>query len=552
MSTVTHAFDPAGTNPLNRIVNEQHVITSVNSTDFHFIIPRKAPFFMDGVTFTFQNTDGSYRDLVEGVDYYYTNHFIDASKACAKSIAGSLTFLDKATAGVLRISYQTIGGIWTLDEAEILEIIANNTLNPRTTAWEQIVELPVRFPVVDHEWDLVDMVGATEIVEALELIAQTIAANTGGGLAAHVQNRSNPHEVTKTQVGLANVLDYPVATQAQAEGGSNGTTYMTPLRTAQAISAQVGNVVAVHADRNDNPHSVSKVQVGLGNVENLPLATNIIATAGTSHAHYMTPLMTATVVAIVRSELQAHAANTNNPHAVVKEQILLANVQNYSIASAAEAQAGDVNDRYMTPLRTKQAITALANSSIAAHTSDISNPHQVTKAQVGLGSVDNFATASQVEATNVNVNNRFMTPQRTAEAVTSQVGTAFQSHLNAVNPHNVTRSDVGLSDVLNYAVATQAEAQAGTVNNKYMTPTLVRDAILALGSSGSITAHLADVENPHQVTAAQVGATTLVQVNNLITAATADLVTRADFEDLRDQVTTSIAALAAAVAALMA
>lgn len=41
---------------------------------------------------------------------------------------------------------------------------------------------------------------------------------------------------------------------------------------------------------------------------------------------------------------------------------------------------------------------------------------------------------------------------------------------------SVTKSDVGLSDVLNYGIATQAEAEAGTSNVKYMTPLRVKQA----------------------------------------------------------------------------
>ena len=44
----------------------------------------------------------------------------------------------------------------------------------------------------------------------------------------------------------------------------------------------------------------------------------------------------------------------------------------------------------------------------------------------------------------------------------------------------LTKSDVGLSNVENYGVATRAQAEAGTANNVYMTPLRVKEAILAL------------------------------------------------------------------------
>lgn len=57
------------------------------------------------------------------------------------------------------------------------------------------------------------------------------------------------------------------------------------------------------------------------------------------------------------------------------------------------------------------------DNDLTAHINDESNPHGVTKAQVGLGSVDNFPTASQSEAEMGTSSNRFMTPLRTKQAI---------------------------------------------------------------------------------------------------------------------------------------
>lgn len=43
----------------------------------------------------------------------------------------------------------------------------------------------------------------------------------------------------------------------------------------------------------------------------------------------------------------------------------------------------------------------------------------------------------------------------------------------------VTKTNVGLGSVQNYGIATQAEAQAGTSNIKYMTPLRVKEAIIS-------------------------------------------------------------------------
>lgn len=60
----------------------------------------------------------------------------------------------------------------------------------------------------------------------------------------------------------------------------------------------------------------------------------------------------------VQTALDAHLADNNNPHGVTKTQVGLGNVQNYGIATQAEAEAGTVNNKYMTPLRTLELLNA--------------------------------------------------------------------------------------------------------------------------------------------------------------------------------------------------
>ena len=69
---------------------------------------------------------------------------------------------------------------------------------------------------------------------------------------------------------------------------------------------------------------------------------------------------------------------------------------------------------------------------------------------------------------------------------------------------------MGLDNVPNYAVATKAEAMAGTSNTTFMTPGRTLDAITALAVP---IAHLSDFNNPHRVSAAQVGAYTQTEIN---------------------------------------
>lgn len=51
----------------------------------------------------------------------------------------------------------------------------------------------------------------------------------------HINDKNNPHEVTKSQIGLGDIENYPLPSQAIAENGVNAARYMTPLRTRQGF-----------------------------------------------------------------------------------------------------------------------------------------------------------------------------------------------------------------------------------------------------------------------------------------------------------------------------
>ena len=102
--------------------------------------------------------------------------------------------------------------------------------------------------------------------------------------------------------------------------------------------------ITSHMENSENPHGVTKSQVGLGNVDNAKQAS--------------------------KTEFDSHTGNKANPHGVTKSQVGLGNVDNAKQASKTEFDS---------------------------HTGNKANPHGVTKSQVGLGNVDNAKQASKTE-----------------------------------------------------------------------------------------------------------------------------------------------------------
>ena len=96
----------------------------------------------------------------------------------------------------------------------------------------------------------------------------------------------------------------------------------------------------------------------------------------------------------VQDAIDEHVINKNNPHSVTKAQVGLSNVPNvvtndqtptYTVASA--------NTTLVSGEKLSVAFGKIAKaiSSLISHLANVGNPHSVTKAQVGLGNVDNTA-----------------------------------------------------------------------------------------------------------------------------------------------------------------
>ncbi len=86
-------------------------------------------------------------------------------------------------------------------------------------------------------------------------------------LAPHSSLRNNPHGVTKTQIGLDNVIN---ALQLVAANNLSDVANVTEARANLQImsSEEVNSLVQQHINDKSNPHNTTKAQVGLGNVQN--------------------------------------------------------------------------------------------------------------------------------------------------------------------------------------------------------------------------------------------------------------------------------------------
>lgn len=154
-------------------------------------------------------------------------------------------------------------------------------------------------------------------------------ATLGDVLYPHTSRTDNPHAVTKGQVGLSNVVNE--LQLIKSNNLSDVPDKAVARQNLEILSAdEVNQAVAEHADRTDNPHNVTKTQVGLGNVLNvsqLERAQNLADVPNKATARQNLGVLSS---GEVQQVIGNHVNDKENPHGVTKTQVGLANVQNWT------------------------------------------------------------------------------------------------------------------------------------------------------------------------------------------------------------------------------
>lgn len=210
----------------------------------------------------------------------------------------------------------------------------------------------------------------------------------------------------------------------------------TALTNAKAYTdGEVGSVaddLSTHTSNTSNPHSVTKSQVGLGNVPNVttnnqaPTYTQATTLANLVSGETLSTSFGKIMKAI--ADLISHLSNTSNPHGVTKSQVGLGNVNNTSDANkpVSTAQATAIADA-------KKAGTD-AQADIDAHIDDKANPHGVTASQVGA-----VPTSRTVNGKTLSANITLSASDVKADA-SGTASSAVSTHNTSASAHNDIRA----------------------------------------------------------------------------------------------------------------
>lgn len=298
-TTYLYPEDLNGTNPANLITNEPQTLQSPGPEDYYFIIPHAAPFFVDSLIVINAATGLPY---VKGDDYQVGHLFIEAMNSIGRPMAGSIRFMRPTITGQVLLTYRTLGGPWGFSDQDILRELSNKLVNPLIRSWGDIAPLPYSFPPLPHDQRINTLIGSAEINETLKEIATILEATAEGTSQSHITDYNNPHRTTAFQVGLGNVPNFLMATDLQHEDANQNNLFTNPRGVLLLVQKWAIAPLNSHITDYNNPHRTDKTHVGLGNVPNWVPATATTALDTTNNSAFMTPYTTSLLVQALNSD----------------------------------------------------------------------------------------------------------------------------------------------------------------------------------------------------------------------------------------------------------
>ena len=491
-------FDPTGKLSSNLIQLEQQVLTASNGVDFSLIIPVNGPYFEDSLIVTLTNPiTNVVKTLVAGIDYYPTHWFISASRACALSVYGSITFLDLTINGIVTLTYQTIGGGWTINSAQIATILADTLHNPRITAWEEVVTSyqVVNAPsFVSGQHYLITSIGTTNFT-AIGAASNTVGISflatgpgTGTGTAISMSFPPTPHQWNLVDmVGMSDVV----------AGVNNVATAIT-----NASAANLNNVVLAETTRAEAAetllrNSIITLQTTFNNNELITNKSSLV-TLGTSNVLYPTQNAVKTYVdTAVAGVSNAALITAETNRALAAESVLVpktttvnGHVLNANISiTAADVGLGNVSNT-SDALKSigGNAATVTTNANMVGDVTSVGNTTTVKKingtALSGLATgILKNTTATGIPSIAVAADFPILNQSTTGNAAT----VTTNANLTGVVTSIGNATSIGAASITNAMLANTAVATLSGTNTGNETAATIKSALGVTTLSGSNT-----------------------------------------------------------------
>lgn len=304
--------------------------------------------------------------------------------------------------------------------------------------------------------------------------------NTLLSISSVFQIKAYPTKADFPTTGLVNIIYYAIDIEVRYMWDGMYISLSTGDSSVSSVNGEVGEVV------------LDKSDIGLNNADN----TSDITKATTVNYGGLNTSDKTIVGAIneIDGEANIHYTDYSNPHSVTKTQVGLGNVDDTS--DITKLTISEFNTLTTTDKKIVGSINEL-DLETSTHYSDYTNPHKVTKTQVGLSNVDNTSDLNKPISTTTQT----ALNSKADKSSPTFTGTITTPNINVTDTIAVTNAIVSTStsfdilsgvDNINIGDSTSnvnvkgnliVEGITTTINS---TITTIKDPILTLGEGTTI------------------------------------------------------------------
>lgn len=259
--TSIYPLDLTGTNPSNLVAGEKRLLLSRGNTPYRVVSFTQGGFY----TPSLKVYDKNFKPLVANKDYVATYKHVDASSYTGIEICSAVVLLNAALTDYVLLDGQMVGSDFAFsqtvedDTIAYLEGLANGAL----PTWAGYIGDEPQWQAGELQEDHWEKHHYGYLNASIEQLTMAITAGNGdiedqvrkaikdrfndfisrfqGQVLLHINDHNNPHNLSKDDIGLDQVVNYPVATEAIARAGSSLTHYLT-VKGIYAMLDQFGSI----------------------------------------------------------------------------------------------------------------------------------------------------------------------------------------------------------------------------------------------------------------------------------------------------------------------
>lgn len=280
-----YPLDLTGESPKNRVLGEVHNLSKYRGYTYRAFCLNYGYFFADNLSVR----DAGGNELKLNVDYQLANYSAKAISETGLKVCATIVVVNPKVTDQLMVDASMVGGEYS-SVSDSVAVRVNALLNDdRSVRYGNIVNKPDKFTPSRHLHALWTLYGYEEHRNVIQQIIEGLRAKNvevvtdlyneyvekrdglvdqfSDDLAAfqeHVDRRDNPHRVTKDQLQLSNLGNWPKATvaQVQPEGDGVNNVLMTPLRAREYVDFKFGERMDAHDADKSRPHRETPAQLG--------------------------------------------------------------------------------------------------------------------------------------------------------------------------------------------------------------------------------------------------------------------------------------------------